>query len=182
MTVANCHHLSNIWHFWLGSLVTSGWRSIEAPLSSPGRALGDRQPADFCKNREVGARMSRPSPSAYREIPAMKNLIPALFVLAFAATSAHAQSNHCVECDSVAASPADMPLSGVGAVAIGPAGLYGSGWNSTASGSDSDGFTSTTWKPTAGASGPGGVSAVSMPAAPANPMMKIDDARSTLGR
>ncbi len=167
----------------------------------------------------------------------MKSLIPALMVLALAAPSVHAQSadRHCLECDSVAASPSDMRHSGVGAIAIAPddlglrllrvAGLYGSGWNSTASGSDidSDGFASKAWKPTSGgsepdgmnavamttlpasvytngkldlskvfhwssglhtsdASDPGGVSAVSMPAAPANPMMKIDDARSTLGR
>ena len=73
----------------------------------------------------------------------MKNLIPALFVLAFAATSAHAQSTerHCLECGSIAASPADMRHSGnaAGAVASDPADnhgyLYGSGWNSTASGS-----------------------------------------------
>ena len=115
----------------------------------------------------------------------MKNLIPALFVLAFAATSAHAQSTerHCLECGSIAASPADMRHSGVGAIAIGQAGLYGSGWNSTASGSDidSDGFASKAWKPNAGESEPDGMNTVAMPALPANPMMKIDDARSTLG-
>lgn len=73
----------------------------------------------------------------------MKILIPAFMVLALAATGAHAQSaeRHCLECDSVAASPADMRLSGsaAGAVASDPADkhgyLYGSGWNSTAAGS-----------------------------------------------
>lgn len=73
----------------------------------------------------------------------MKNLIPALFVLAFAAPSVQAQSTerHCIECGSIAASPADMRLgsSAAGAVASAPADnhgyLYGSGWNSTAAGS-----------------------------------------------
>ena len=74
----------------------------------------------------------------------MKNLIPELMVLALAATGAHAQSTqrrHCLECGSIAASPADMRHSGnaAGAVASDPADnhgyLYGSGWNSTAAGS-----------------------------------------------
>lgn len=113
----------------------------------------------------------------------MKNLIPALMVLALTATAAHAQSaeRHCIECGSVAASPADMRLGGAGAVAIDPAdfhGLYGSGWNSVASGLDAAGLR----KLPAGASDPGEVSAVSMPSAPANPIMKIERGQSTLGR
>lgn len=109
----------------------------------------------------------------------MKNLITALFVLAFAATSAHAQSHtrRCIECDSVAASPGNIPLSSAGAFAIGH-GLYGSGWNSVASGADADGL----WKLPVSGTESGGVNAASIPSAPANPMIKIERRQSTLGR
>ena len=98
----------------------------------------------------------------------MKSLIPALMVLALAAPSVHAQSieRHCLECDSVAG-PAD-PLMKFASQASRSAsvGSDPGGLNSVAGPGDPL-MKDETWKALAALAGS------------ADPLIKIDDARST---
>lgn len=114
--------------------------------------------------------MTRPSYSAYREIPAMKILIPAFMVLALAATGAHAQSTerHCLECDSVA-SPADPLITFASQASRSDAVVSEPGGLNSVAGPGDPMMKDETWR------------AVAAMAGSADPRMKIEHRRSTPG-